>query len=249
MVHLAFQTYTRLKNRDGLRIIPKPFLGLILLGFVSSVQASPSLQVSSASVPSGGIGTIEVSINSEVVNLCGLMLTVNYEIRNPATLPDLNLDGLSKQDLAPVFKDSLYLSTAPVDPSSGIAYDSVRKIAIVHGEPLDGPTKVITLPFQAPCAPSGTYTITVFATANDTEGVKFPVDSASGTLTITGELPGDVNCNGKVDVSDAILALQGVAHIVTLMPDQTRRADLNNNGQLEVTDVVGILRLSVGLGG
>jgi hypothetical protein len=56
-----------------------------------------------------------------------------------------------------------------------------------------------------------------------------------------------VNADGRLDVSDAILALRAVAHLVALTPSQQAAADANGDGSLAVQDAVLILRSVVRL--
>lgn len=63
----------------------------------------------------------------------------------------------------------------------------------------------------------------------------------------TPSLPsGDVNGNGAVEVSDAVLALRNAIGLLELTPDQIERADMNNDGVVQVADAVSILRLAIG---
>ncbi|MFY9114328.1 MAG: CAP-associated domain-containing protein [Dethiobacteria bacterium] len=61
--------------------------------------------------------------------------------------------------------------------------------------------------------------------------------------------PGDVNGDGAVCVSDAILVLQDVVGIRSLSAGERERADLNGNGKVDVSDAIRILRIIVGLDG
>ena len=227
---------------------------LLLAGLLStsvSAQAAPSLRLDSLTVPAGSEALLTVSLNEEVADLCGLMLSVRYDAVMPAAAPPLDLVGLNERRLGPAFAGSLYGSAAPRD-DWGLPLDRQRRIAIVHGEPVNGPAVVIQLPFRVPEAapPQAVYQVTVTAVANDPFGVKFPVEGATGTVTVSGvsPAPGDVNGNGSVDVGDAILTLRASVGLITLTAAQQLRADMNRNGTPEIADAVAILRLSVGLG-
>jgi len=58
---------------------------------------------------------------------------------------------------------------------------------------------------------------------------------------------GDLNGNGAVDISDAIIALRAVIGLQALSPDKTTTADVTGDGLLDVRDVQLILRIAVGL--
>ena len=76
------------------------------------------------------------------------------------------------------------------------------------------------------------------------------VRSAAAPLEMAGpDLCGDLNGNGTVDVSDAILLLRYITGLVTLTPEQQRLADVNGDGEINVADAVLILRYIVGLVG
>ncbi len=61
------------------------------------------------------------------------------------------------------------------------------------------------------------------------------------------QTPGDVNGDTKVDVRDAQQALQALVGMITLTPDAFHAADMDGDGRLQITDVVGILKRAVGL--
>jgi len=66
---------------------------------------------------------------------------------------------------------------------------------------------------------------------------------------MASELPpmGDVDNNGKVDYSDALLALRASIQLETLEPDSAERADVDNSGSVDYNDALLILRHSIGL--
>jgi hypothetical protein len=63
----------------------------------------------------------------------------------------------------------------------------------------------------------------------------------------SGDAAGDVNGDGKVNISDALLALRSSVGLQVLTAPQQSAADLNGDGRADVSDVVLILRLAVGL--
>ena len=60
-------------------------------------------------------------------------------------------------------------------------------------------------------------------------------------------IPGDVDGNGSVTVSDAIMALRCAMGIMTLTPEQFARADMDGSGTVTVSDAIMILRKAMGL--
>ena len=61
------------------------------------------------------------------------------------------------------------------------------------------------------------------------------------------QLPGDVNGDGTVNVTDAVLALRRAMGIIELTDEQFLRADVNGDGNVDVTDALTIMRISMGL--
>lgn len=59
--------------------------------------------------------------------------------------------------------------------------------------------------------------------------------------------PGDLNGNGVIEVSDAIILLRSVAGLAALSPIQDAAADLCPDGKINVGDAVAMLRYIVGL--
>ncbi len=58
---------------------------------------------------------------------------------------------------------------------------------------------------------------------------------------------GDVNRDGQVNISDALLALQAAVGLATLTPEARAFADTDGSLTLDVGDVTRILRKAVGL--
>ncbi|HIT54073.1 MAG TPA: hypothetical protein IAD07_09075 [Candidatus Fimivicinus intestinavium] len=73
--------------------------------------------------------------------------------------------------------------------------------------------------------------------------IKAPVDGEPlPTYTL-----GDVNLDGKVNTSDARLALRGAAKLEALTPQQILAADVNKNGKADTSDARKILRVAAKL--
>lgn len=53
---------------------------------------------------------------------------------------------------------------------------------------------------------------------------------------------GDVNGDGKINATDALLVLRSFAKKITLTPEQTLRADVNRDNKVNATDALKILR-------
>jgi hypothetical protein len=225
-------------------------LALLLAGLKPAL-ADPALQLDSAKAKAGQEALLTLSLNSEVQQVCGLLVTLRFDAAQPGSAPLLSLTNPGESRLGPAFEGSLYGTSSVFDPNTNIALNGQRRIGIVHSEPVDGPAKVISLPFQISASTSGGTVYTVIATvqANDFQGIKFPVESATGTITVEGPTQklGDVNGNGKVEVSDVIQILRVSLGLQTLSSDQMVRADCNSDGRINVGDAVAALRIAVGL--
>jgi len=107
----------------------------------------------------------------------------------------------------------------------------------------------ILRPTDAPASitPDGVLSVTgegKFQVVALYQGMEAAADVAAVKAAV---LAGDVNGDGKLSISDAILALRAVVNLVTLDPQAISAADLNRNGRLDIGDVVSMLRRIVGL--
>lgn len=57
---------------------------------------------------------------------------------------------------------------------------------------------------------------------------------------------GDVNGDGKVDATDALLALQDSVELTQLSEEQRQKADMNGDGKVDASDALEMLQKSVG---
>ena len=70
---------------------------------------------------------------------------------------------------------------------------------------------------------------------------------ARGVLKTLGiPYQGDVNGDGKVDASDALLALQDSVELTQLNEEQRQKADMNGDGKVDASDALAMLQKSVG---
>ena len=91
-----------------------------------------------------------------------------------------------------------------------------------------------------------------FITVKPKNGVFVPPATASDKLRYAGisfadYIPGDVNGDGTVDTEDALLALRCALGLITLDPDEFRRADIDRNGVIDTEDALRILRAALGI--
>lgn len=72
--------------------------------------------------------------------------------------------------------------------------------------------------------------------------------SDSCTIRVVDEYQnGDINRDGDVDASDALLALQHAVRLITLDAESQMLADMDGNGEIDSADALKILQISVGL--
>ena len=67
-----------------------------------------------------------------------------------------------------------------------------------------------------------------------------------GSCTVHVYLGGDVNQNGEITVTDALLALQNTVGKNELSKVQTLSGDMNGDGKISVDDALVILQMTVG---
>lgn len=60
------------------------------------------------------------------------------------------------------------------------------------------------------------------------------------------DLPGDVDCDGTVTATDALLVMRWAMHIFTLSEQGTINGDLNGDGLVNATDAVLTMRIVLG---
>ena len=56
-------------------------------------------------------------------------------------------------------------------------------------------------------------------------------------------LPGDLNCNGSVDLNDVISAIRKYLNVSDVSATDIQIADINKNGDIDLSDIIAIIRL------
>ncbi|HEY3284276.1 MAG TPA: carboxypeptidase regulatory-like domain-containing protein [Armatimonadota bacterium] len=117
-----------------------------------------------------------------------------------------------------------------------------------------GKTQFFSGAFLPQFDPAGTLLLGLATTANsDTADTAVYKDFVFAPLTgttpppVTTGVRGDMNGDGKLNITDVVTALRGVAGLVTLTADQLKLADVNGDGKFNITDVVLMLRKVAGL--
>lgn len=99
-----------------------------------------------------------------------------------------------------------------------------------------------------PMLPDETTGMTLYITSDrkDFTTITVPLNYAvSGSYAEAPYVLGDVDGNGKVQVSDAVKVLEAVVEKTTLVGNQKLAADVNNDGRIQVSDAVKILEYVV----
>ncbi len=81
---------------------------------------------------------------------------------------------------------------------------------------------------------------------SDFQANTIPVIPESRDLSVTNVIPGDVDLDDSVSVTDVVLMLQYIVGIITLTDAQKLAADFNSDGNINITDAVLMLRSIVG---
>lgn len=165
-------------------------------------------------------GTVTLSLKANIADLqrLDMQLTLNgyADIQKAGDCPfkvDISGDSVTiSHNAAP--------NTDGVDMRSGVAVLTMKK---------SGASQSIT---PAPKA----------IATKDANGALSPITKPIVTDDPYGGYEyGDVNGDGRIDVTDASLILQHIAKLITLTPEQIARADVAYNNSIDVTDATLIL--------
>ena len=119
-----------------------------------------------------------------------------------------------------------------------------------------GQTKEVTvnvLPQQTTVTTTETTTTTTTTSATTTTTEKITTTVGSTETTTTTEeviipLYGDVNCDSRVDITDAVMLNKAIAGVVTLGTRQQKAiADCDGDGEIASNDAVALLKFLVSL--
>lgn len=81
------------------------------------------------------------------------------------------------------------------------------------------------------------------------EYVIFTTDKLGKFAVVQDVIPslGDVNADGAINSTDALLVLQHSVNLIQLQGEEAKRADVNKDKMINSNDALSILRYSVGL--
>jgi len=166
-----------------------------------------------------GTVTLSLKANAEKVQRLDMQLTLNgyTNIQKAGDCPfkvDISGDSVTiSHNAAP--------DTDGVDMHSGVAVLTMKKSGASQSI-ISEPKAIATKDANGALSP-----ITKPTVNDDTYG---------------GYALGDVNGDGKINATDALLVLRSFAKKITLTPEQTLRADVNRDNKVNATDALKILR-------
>jgi len=108
----------------------------------------------------------------------------------------------------------------------------------VYNSMLPGVWQKYSTPFNLTGYKNGNYTIAYYSI--DNAGNTEPIKEANVTLCRSYDNPGDLNGDGKVDISDLVMAVNAIPS-VSGMSNWNPNADINNDGLCDVADLVRII--------
>jgi hypothetical protein len=135
----------------------------------------------------------------------------------------------------------------------GIVRDAVTGVPIGGASVIAGSSQFTTLENGAFImeVPSGTYTVTATATGFQTKNLA-DITISSGTVfdaNVSLKVyipPGDINADGKVDLADAIIALQVLSNI-TKVEQFSAEGDMNSDGKIGLQEAIYIMQKAAGV--
>lgn len=86
------------------------------------------------------------------------------------------------------------------------------------------------------------------STANGVRTLTFSCFGLTATVSASSSLQlGDVDGDGTVSISDALLAMRHAMGVISLPADRFERANIDGDGDVDISDAVSILRLAMGI--
>ncbi len=203
-------------------------------------------EISSETVLTGGSVSVDVSLRGDYsINA----LTCEVFFRSGYSSPY----SLSQIVHGPVWDEIESLGGSVV---SSTTYRSVQFAAIVPSEALTSGGVLFTMVFnvdsEATAVGDFPITATVYECKSSPVGgeetsVRTAVKSGILTVEFDNFALGDVNGDGEVNATDALLALRQAIGIISLNAKQRRAADVNHDGTVNASDALIIMRVCLGL--
>ena len=153
-------------------------------------------------------------------------------------------------------------TVTPIDfaPVTRETYDGSGKnnSSMVIGYVYGGDSATYTINAEAGSVTIGSKQTTTETTVTTTEGGKDTTATEATTTTISGNivtgtvapgsvLYGDVNCDARVDITDAVMLNKAAAGVVTLNDTQRKNADCNGDEEVGSQDATTLLMFLVNI--
>lgn len=183
-----------------------------------------------------------------------LDLTANIRSEPPKVVATVPASGDQNATVAAGISVTFSVAMDPnsLNPSTFIVKDAGNK-AVAGTVTYDAAHFTAVFTPAAPLAEGATYTAVVTTGARDAGATPLQADytwsfTTARIQTVPAVVKGDVTGDGKVNISDATLALRLAVGLQAATADQLKAADFNGDGRIAVNEVMLILRAAVGLG-
>jgi parallel beta-helix repeat protein len=189
---------------------------------------STSVSIASQTVTPGSNVTVPIMANN-INNVAAYTLSLTY---NPTVVV---VDSVGGGTLGGVF--------ATINNATGVTLMSGLSLT-----PQSGNVTLANVVLRAVGTAGQTSPLNLTVTTlSDNNGITIPATVNNGTFTISSIKKGDVNGDGKVDITDALFIAQYTVGLRTLTPTQLAAGDVNCDGKVDITDALFIAQYTVGL--
>jgi hypothetical protein len=201
----------------------------------------------------GSIISVDVVMDENVKNIAGIQLTVEFLESTIAGAPPL----VALENPLKPGSGEADLIKGPRVPAGALVVGDAKiagklRVGMVGVEGFSGPGPLITFKLSIPTnAPEGArYTLhfkNVVANDPDINPIELKLKDGSVTIVSSPSVRGDISGDGKVNISDATVALRIAVGLEKASDAQIKAGDLNGNGKIDIPDVTKILRAAIGL--
>jgi Cohesin domain len=205
-----------------------------------TVYVDPS-EVENNSLDIGSVFDISVRMDSNIDHpgVVGLQFNLTWD---PTILEAVNMTEIMFHEVTPENEsDNIWQIMQKINNTGGYlvyAYAFMDiKTALAHGyAPITGNHTLASITFRI--RDTGTSGLNLTACkAGDASGKPLICETADGVFRLSGVIPGDINLDGIVDISDAILASRAYGSSIG-DPNWNALVDLDGNGIVDIFDLI-----------